>query len=212
MHAIDFPGFGASTKPAQRALRRGLVRAPSCSSSMDALGVDVAHLVGNSMGGRVAIEVATSAPERVTSLSLLAPALAWRRNRPLVRSCACCAPSSPRSHTRCSSAIVRDQVKALFAHPDKIDPELIEIATARLLRAYRSPAARIAFFASLRNIYLDDPFGESGLWTRLEQLIPPALFIWGDHDKLVPAAFERPVAGALPNASRSCSPTAATCR
>ena len=39
----------------------------------------------------------------------------------------------------------------------------------------------------------------NGFWTRLAGLGHPALFIWGDADKLVPAAFSRHVADALPN-------------
>ena len=46
---------------------------------MDALGIERAHLVGNSMGGRVAIEVGLREPERVGGLALLCPALAFVR-------------------------------------------------------------------------------------------------------------------------------------
>ena len=67
-------------------------------------------------------------------------------------------------------------------------------------RTYRSRSARIAFFAALRNIYLDAPHGGSGLWTRLTTLLPPALFVWGDSDRLVPAGFSRHVARAVPSA------------
>jgi pimeloyl-ACP methyl ester carboxylesterase len=37
-------------------------------------------------------------------------------------------------------------------------------------------------------------------WSRLESLELPSLFIWGLHDPLVPAAFERHVREAVPNA------------
>jgi pimeloyl-ACP methyl ester carboxylesterase len=40
---------------------------------LDALDIGVAHLVGNSMGGGAALEVAVRAPERVASLTLLCP-------------------------------------------------------------------------------------------------------------------------------------------
>ena len=62
---------------------------------MDALGIDRAHLIGNSMGGRVAIEVGFDAPERVASLSLLAPALAFRRRQLAPAGAGCCARSWP---------------------------------------------------------------------------------------------------------------------
>ena len=40
----------------------------------------------------------------------------------------------------------------------------------------------------------------SGLWTRLAELHPPALFVWGDSDRLVPAGFSRHVGEAVPAA------------
>ncbi len=36
----------------------------------------------------------------------------------------------------------------------------------------------------------------------MANLEPPALFIWGDKDRLIPAAFSRHVAEALPRASQ----------
>ena len=44
---------------------------------MDALELERAHLIGNSMGGRVAIEVGLREPDRVERIVLLSPALAW---------------------------------------------------------------------------------------------------------------------------------------
>ncbi|MDQ6838604.1 MAG: hypothetical protein M3137_09815 [Actinomycetota bacterium] len=51
----------------------------------------------------------------------------------------------------------------------------------------------MAFYSALRQIYLDDAFGRSGFWTWLPQMDTPALFIWGDRDRLVPAGFARHV-------------------
>jgi pimeloyl-ACP methyl ester carboxylesterase len=58
----------------------------------------------------------------------------------------------------------------------------------------------VAFHAAARRIYLEEPFGPDGFWTRLEGLLPPAMFVWGDQDPLVPLAFSQYVAEALPNA------------
>jgi len=68
------------------------------------------------------------------------------------------------------------------------------------LRAYLTPAGRAAFYAAARQIYLDQPHGQTGFWPRLRTLQPDALFIWGRRDKLVPIAFERHVVEALPQA------------
>jgi predicted lipid carrier protein YhbT len=83
VHAIDLPGFGSSSKPL-RAPYDPAWFARSVTRFMDAMGVERAHLVGNSLGGRVAIEVGLREPGRVQSLSLLCPSMAWRRRRQFV--------------------------------------------------------------------------------------------------------------------------------
>jgi pimeloyl-ACP methyl ester carboxylesterase len=65
------------------------------------------------------------------------------------------------------------------------------------LRSYLSARGRAAFYAAARNIYLEEP---QRFWTALEGLDVPALFIWGETDPLVPAAFEDHVREAVPQA------------
>lgn len=201
VHAVDLPGFGSSSKPA-----RGAYSAPWFARAtlgyLDAMGIEQAHLVGNSMGGRVALEVALSAPERVASLSLLAPALAFRRRRELVPLVKLLRPELAAFPHAMRGDLVRQQLWSMFARPERLDPAAADVVADEFCRAYRSRSARVAFFAALRNIYLDSPYGENGFWTRLGALAPPALFVWGDHDRLVPAAFERHVAEALPSAKQ----------
>jgi pimeloyl-ACP methyl ester carboxylesterase len=199
VHAIDLPGFGSSSKPA-----RGAYDAPhfarSTLSYMDAMGIEQAHLVGNSMGGRVAIEVALADPDRVQSLSLLCPALAFRRKRELVPLVRLLRPELAAIPHPLRPDQVRGRFWGLFARPERLDPAAAEIAADEFCRTYRSRSARIAFFAAARNIYLDPPHGDRGMWTRLTELAPPALFVWGDSDRLVPAGFARHVGEAIPHA------------
>jgi pimeloyl-ACP methyl ester carboxylesterase len=68
------------------------------------------------------------------------------------------------------------------------------------LRSYLTPRGRAAFYAAARNIYLDEPDGDDGFWTRLSALERDCLFIWGKHDGLVPAGFRRHVEERLPRA------------
>lgn len=199
VHAIDLPGFGSSSKPARAAYDASYF-ARSVLGYMDAMAIDRAHLVGNSMGGRIAVELALTQPERAETLSLLAPALAFRRRRELVPLVKLIRPELAAIPHPLRAARVREQFWSLFARPERLDPTAADIAADEFCRTYRSRSARIAFFAAARNIYLDPPDGESGLWTRLAGLRPPALFIWGDRDRLVPAAFSRHVADVLPHA------------
>src|SRR5918999_5114575 len=77
--AMDFPGFGESDKPIAAPYDAEWL-ARSAYDLLDALGVDKAHVAGNSMGGRVAIEVGLIDRSRGRSLTLLSPALAWLRD------------------------------------------------------------------------------------------------------------------------------------
>jgi pimeloyl-ACP methyl ester carboxylesterase len=193
--AMDLPGFGDSDKPIgapydPRFFARAVV------DLLDALDLDRAHLIGNSLGGRVALEVGLRDPERVHRLALLAPSLAWRRNRPwapllrLVRPELGLVQLAPRP-------VVEGIVHRLI--PGAADG-WAAAGVDEFLRAYLTPAGRAAFYAAARHIYLEAPHGDEGFWTRLRTLRPEALFVWGRRDRLVPLAFARHVTDALPDA------------
>ena len=201
VHAIDFPGFGSSSKPARGAYDADYF-AQAVLRYMDAMEIDSAHLVGNSMGGRVALEIALEQPERIESASLLAPALAFRRRRELVPLVRLLRPELAAIPHPLRAARVRETFWSLFAHPDRLDPAAADITADEFCRTYRSRSARIAFFAAARNIYLDAPHGEHGFWTRLSGLRAAPLFIWGDSDRLIPPGFSRHVAELLPGADQ----------
>lgn len=200
VHALDLPGFGSSSKPT-RAPYNAPWMAGAVRGYMDALAIDRAHVVGNSMGGRVALELGLAAPERIRSLCLLAPALAFlRRSRAFVPIVRLLRPELAAIPHPLLKAQVKASFWALFAQPDRLDPAAADVAVNEFCRTYRSRAARVAFHTAARNIYLDEPHGERGFWTRLKELEPPSLFVWGDSDKLIPAGFARHVTGAIPNA------------
>jgi pimeloyl-ACP methyl ester carboxylesterase len=202
VHALDFPGFGSSSKPA-RAPYDAPYFARSVLRFMDTLAIDRAHLIGNSMGGRVALEVALSVPGRTRSVSLLAPAMAFLRRRELLPLVKIVRPELAAIPHPLRQAQVQSRFWNMFARPERLDPAVAEIACEEFCRTYRSRSARIAFYAAARNIYLDTPHGERGLWTRLAGLEPPALFVWGDSDSLVPAAFAQHVERVLPGARQT---------
>ncbi|HKG35845.1 MAG TPA: alpha/beta fold hydrolase [Solirubrobacterales bacterium] len=202
VHAIDLPGFGSSSKPVRGAYDAGFF-ARHVIRFMDALSIDRAHLVGNSMGGRVSIEVGLEAPSRVRSLSLLAPSMAWLRGRewsPLVR---LLRPELAALPHMLSAGQVRSRFWAMISRPERLDPVVGDIASDEFVRTYRSRMARVAFYKAARNIYLERPHGDKGFWTRLERLSPPALFVWGADDRLVPARFSRHVEAILPQARQA---------
>jgi len=76
--SLDLPGFGDSVKPVLARYHPQFF-ARSVVDLMDALAIDRAHVIGNSMGGRIALELGLRHPDRVRDLVLVAPSLAWKR-------------------------------------------------------------------------------------------------------------------------------------
>src|SRR5262249_15243177 len=200
VHAIDLPGFGGSSKPstapygAPYAARAGI-------RARGRLGIEPAHVVGNSKRGRVASEVGLEHPDRVGGLALLCPAVAFIRRdwHWLVRSLRPELGVLPHSLGR---KRIEQQFWALFADRDLVDPSVADIVVDEFERIYRNAGARLAFLASARAIYLEQPFGKKGFYPRLASLQPPALFVWSSHDRLIPERFRPHVERWLPQAEQ----------
>jgi pimeloyl-ACP methyl ester carboxylesterase len=97
---------------------------------------------------------------------------------------------------------VAAQFWSMFYNRDLIDPEVGDLMVDEFRRIYHTAGARFAFLASARNIYLEAPFGRRGFYPKLAELEPPALFVWGSHDRLVPVGFSRHVREWLPGAEQ----------
>ena len=193
--AVDLPGFGDSDKPIGAAydapyFSRAVARV------MDAMEIERAHLIGNSMGGRVAIEVGLREPDRAERIVLLSPALAWLR----------------RTQWEWILQIARPRLGLIQPAPRAIVEPIVRrmIPGAKdgwaaaggdeFLRAFLTPSGRAAFYAAGRNILRDPPEGDDGFWNRLRELSPETMFVWGRQDGLVPIGFMRHVEEALPAA------------
>ncbi len=192
VYALDLPGFGDSVKPVGAAYDPPFF-ADAVVGALDALGIDRAHLVGNSMGGRVALELGLRHADRVGRLALLSPSLAWLRDRPWAKYLRVVPPElgllqpAPRAVV---DRIARSMVSG--AHDG-----WSAVGVDEFLRSYLTPRGRAAFYAAARNIYLEDP---GRFWTELRALQSESLFVWGRQDRLVPIGFARHVREALPGA------------
>lgn len=72
VHALDLPGHGESAPDVGTGSIAEL--AARVAGTLKAQGIAKAHLLGHSLGGAIAMELASEVPESVLSLSLIAPA------------------------------------------------------------------------------------------------------------------------------------------
>lgn len=70
-YALDLPGHGGSAKEVGEGDVGSLTGV--VVEAMDALGIQKAHLVGHSLGGAISLDLALNHPERVASVTALAP-------------------------------------------------------------------------------------------------------------------------------------------
>ena len=196
--AIDLPGFGASSKPL------GRYDAPWFSGYvtglLDELDIERTFLVGNSMGGRVSMEVAMRAPERVEAIACLCPAAAFS-NRPGLLLAKLMRPELSLLAGRLPRKRMKDGMRYLFADGNTVDDDWYDAAIDEFIDVWKSPRARIAFSKALRNIYLDEPEGERGFWNRLSFMQTPSLFIYGKRDTLITHRFGHKIRRHLPKAT-----------
>ena len=196
--APDLLGHGDTAKPRARYDAQTFAR--FTLDLMDSLGIDRAHLIGNSMGGRISLEVAMHAPDRVRSVTLLCPAVAFIKRREFVPIVRLLRPELGLVPHRLPHRLVVRSVRAMFSRPERLPASWYEAGADEFLRIFRTASGRAALYASMRNIYLDEPAGERGFWVRLERMGTPSMFLWGDRDRLVPAGFSRHVGRVLPDA------------
>lgn len=196
--APDLPGFGESEKPVRS--YHAEFYGGWLHDFLRQLDLERAHIVGNSMGGRVAIEAGLRFPERVDRLVLLAPAPAFIRGREFVRIVRVLRPELALVPLPLRHRAVVLGIRRMFSRPSRLPDAWYEAAADEFIRVFRTARGRIAFFSAARQIYLEEPHGETGFWDRLPSLDRPALFVWGARDRLVPARFAPHVERALPKA------------
>jgi len=194
---VDLPGFGGSSKPMGRydaAWFCGYV-----CRFLDSMGVERCHVAGNSMGGKIAMELAMLDPGRVIDVMCLCPASAFSE-RPMLRLVQFLRPEFGVALGFVPRSRVRRTIESLFSNAGLLDGVWIEAAIDDFQRVWRNPKARGAFFAAARAIYLEDPDGEAGFFTRLELMDTPSLFVYGEQDAIITHHFGRKIQRILPEA------------
>ena len=198
--APDLPGFGDSGKPLRSLHAAFYARwfVELCA----ALGLERPHVIGNSMGGRIAVEAGLRFPDEVDRLVLLAPSPAFLKGRDWVRLVRLLRPELALVPLPVPHRSVVQGIRRMFSRPSRLAPAWYDAAADEFVRVFSTPRGRISFFSAMRQIYLEEPHRKpGGFWSRLPELERPALFIWGQRDRLVPARFAAHVERALPTAT-----------
>lgn len=195
--AVDLPGHGLSGKPGQFAYDiPGLAR--FVLAFMDRLGLQRVHLAGNSLGGRLALECARLAPERLWSMTLLDPAGVARRPT-LLEFRLASVPALGELLTRPNPMGTRMLWRKAFAAPDRFVTDGLVEDKCRLAS---QPGAHAAFLRTLRSFVGLGGFEPSQVHS-LQEAMPglntPALVIWGRQDRFVPCAHAEVLRERLPD-------------
>ena len=146
---------------------------------LDALGLERVHLVGHSLGGWLAAELAVGHAHRLWTLTLVDAAGLWLSETPMPDLFA----MSPEESARLANY---DPALAEATVPSNPTPE----ERAALARA-RAAFARISW-----NPYLHNP----RLPVRLHRVRVPTLVLWGEEDRIIPVAYAAEYGRLLPDA------------
>ena len=195
--SLDLPGFGFSSRPREAmtlaALERGV------GAALDALGEQrPVHVIGNSMGGAVAMQLLVLQPDRVASLVLVNSAGFGREVTPLLRTLAM--PVVGRMATlRTTRASARIIERAIFADRSLANRQRIDHAVA-IGRQPGSGAAMHEMACELATGRGVKPQWRAELVAAAAQHPRPTLIIWGDRDRILPAHHLDNVRRLIPHA------------
>src|SRR5690349_24449913 len=182
VYAPLVPGYGDSEECPE--LRDMLDFTLHTWDVVDALGVKDPVLVGFSMGGMIAGEMAALAPRDVSRLALIAPAGLWLDEYPIPDIFA----MMPYDLPKYLFYDVAAGAQVLTAGMDLADPKFLQgflVQNARQLGA----AGKILF-----------PIPERGLADRLYRIRAKTLLIWGESDNLIPPVYAEAFRKNIPSA------------
>jgi pyruvate dehydrogenase E2 component (dihydrolipoamide acetyltransferase) len=176
VYALDLPGHGQSVKAiADPSLA---VLAMTVVSFMNAMDIKSAHLVGHSLGGAIAMEIAREAKDRVKSLTLISSAgLGPDINIDYINGFI----------TASSRRDLKPVVEQLFANPSLVTRQLID----DLLKYKRLDGVDQALRSLAASVFPEGrqqaKLGTSGI---------PALVVWGKEDRIIPSSHAAAATGA----------------
>jgi pimeloyl-ACP methyl ester carboxylesterase len=161
--AIDLPGFDG--KPGFVAPAEYLDWLTILWDRIDATGALPCPVIGASLGGMLAAELAVLRPEAVTALVLLAPLGMWDDAYPV---------------TDVFAVVERDRLAVMFHGP--VPDAFLPVEADR-----DSMDAKIArYLPQVAAASLMWPLPDHGLAKRIHRLAAPTLLMWGAEDRVAP--------------------------
>ncbi len=195
--SLDLPGFGY-TRPVSTGM--GLKSlADAAVATLDALGEDrPVHLVGNSLGGAVAMNVLARNPDRVRSLALSASAGFGSEVTPALRIISING-IGPWLLARSSRSATRKVERSLYADPSYATDERIDLALELAAVPGRATNFRRAMLSVGGVRGTKKPWRDELLST-LKAYPVPTLIVWGANDQVLPSSHLEAAAEAMPHA------------
>lgn len=175
--ALDLKGFGFTSKPDGDYSRRA--QGELVAAFLDRLNIGSAWLVGNSMGGETALNVAVLHPDRVLGLVLIDSAGVQVPGRTSLAPAYLQIPVIGRLLTALaltSDKLVREGLQKSFFDDSKVTDD-------RVAYYYQPLKTRGGQLAATR---ARTQFGDFPIEDKLSSIKVPTLIIWGDHDELIP--------------------------
>lgn len=187
VYAPDFPGFGFSQKPP---VRYGVpLFARTLLHYLDARGLRKAVLVGASMGGRVALEVAMHHPERVERL-ILVNSLGFGLARSPLLGVFTVPLVGDLAYTGLAGALLSmdgDRFRRLTGRMGMV-PDLLDDSQLDILRQiHQDPGAGYSHTRTVRSLALHS-MDDLGPALARAHLPMPIRLIWGGEDHLFPVS------------------------
>ena len=195
--SVDLPGFGLSDALPGPPSLDGL--AAGVEDTLAVLGVDrPVHLMGNSLGGAVAMRMLCRDPDVARSLTLVASAGFGREVTLALRVLAI--PGLGRRLMRRFDRRASVQVeRSLFVDRALVTDERVEFG----LRVAARPEYAAHFLTTAKSLggwRGVHPKWRAELLSRVCEIDPPTLVVWGDKDLILPATHLEAARAALPHA------------
>ncbi len=190
--ALDLPGHGYSQRvtTSTYSLRRS---ADLVAGFLAALGIDRAVVVGNSMGGAVALQLAISHPQQVARLVVVDTVIssADTRRPPAALMRVLTAGPLGRAfvyYTFGNPAFARRGLQASYADPARLSDVSFN--------SYRAPLRVRGTAQGLVAMTTSPP--DDDLAEGIPSITAPTLIIWGDGDRLIPLSTGERLHGLIP--------------